>query len=166
MVFNGDWQPLVQRIGTKLFGATKLAASLAGPTRAGRLADKSKRAGHAEVESQPIASIELRHQVLAVTPDFNESCAAHPPRQTPKRKLAENPRIAHGNACDRLSQRIPCGNALDAFESGSSGLEAPASAAQLMAAPNEACLYPREPQALAAVAGEVDREPSCQFRHS
>src|SRR5260370_15565848 len=83
-----------------------------------RLPNELKRSRHPEMLRQPAAPINICHEVLAVTPDCNELGAFEAANKCPNKEHAEDPRIAHHDLIDRLSQRILCKHAFEAFDIG------------------------------------------------
>ena len=81
-----------------------------------RLPNELKRSRHPEMQRQPAASINICHEVLAVTPDCNELGAFEAGSKCPDRELAEDPCVAHHDLVDRLAQRILCKHAFEAFD--------------------------------------------------
>ena len=151
--------------------------------------DELERTSHAEMEGQPAAMIDIRHEVLAVAASGNELGVLQAGGKCPGREFAQDARIAHHDPGDRLAQRVLCEHTFEAFDigqfrhlgilqfcgpkTGALFLLRPAGSAastnsslcccKLTASSNEAGFDPGEHQAFPAVTVEIDRETFRQF---
>ncbi len=80
-----------------------------------------QRAGHAEMQRQPAAAIDVGHKVLAVTAGGNELGALQAAHERLRSELAQDTPIAHDDPLDRLTQGIACEHAFESLDVGQFG---------------------------------------------
>ena len=78
-----------------------------------RLRDEMERAGHAEMQGQPTASIDARQEVLAISAGRYKPGALKPADKSLRSKLTEDALIVHDDPLDRLAQSASCEHALE-----------------------------------------------------
>jgi len=80
------------------------------------LLDELERACYAEIQGQPAASIDIRHQILTMAAGGNELGALKAVGESLGGEFAKNAHIAHGDPTDRLAQTMFHEHPLKAFD--------------------------------------------------